>query len=156
MSDIIFTYNTIIKASHNKPEGYLDDILSKAEIIYDNENNITAVKLSRTAYELLKIKYTPGYKSSVVYGVGSELKKLLKKFGIVSISNCKCDKRAQTMNNNGVDWCENNIETIVNWMEEEAKNRNFPFVRYLATILVKKAIKNTKISQNLNKGTMGE
>lgn len=78
---------------------------------------------------------------------GTELKVLLSKIGITSNSNCSCDKRASEMNNNGCDWCENNIDTIVGWLREEAHKRNLPFIDMAGKILVKKAIKNARKNQ---------
>jgi hypothetical protein len=77
-------------------------------------------------------------------GVGTELKRLLRKFRIAEKTGCKCSKHSKEMNQKGPDWCEQNIETIVDWMQEEANRRHLPFVRTGAKILIRKAIKNTR------------
>jgi hypothetical protein len=77
-------------------------------------------------------------------GVGTELKKLLKTIGITASPTCACNARAKTMNENGIQWCEDNKDTIVGWLEEEANKRNLPFSSYLATILINFAIKKAK------------
>lgn len=48
------------------------------------------------------------------------------------------------MDTNGIEWCENNIDTIVGWLKEEASKRKLPFIDIAGKILVKKAISNTK------------
>lgn len=40
----------------------------------------------------------------------------------------------------GVEWCRNNLETIVGWLKEEADRRKMPFVEVGARQLVKLAI----------------
>jgi hypothetical protein len=77
-------------------------------------------------------------------GPGTELKKLLSKIGITATPNCSCNARAKIMDKNGSDWCENNIDTIVGWLKEEATKRNLPFINYAAKLLIKKAIKNAR------------
>jgi hypothetical protein len=77
-------------------------------------------------------------------GAGTELKKLLGKIGIKASPSCSCNKRAITMDNNGIEWCENNIDTIVGWLKEEATKRKLPFIDMAGRILVKRAISNAK------------
>ena len=77
-------------------------------------------------------------------GPGTELKKLLSKIGIKATPNCSCNKRAALMDTNGIEWCENNIDTIVGWLKEEANKRNLPFIDVAGRILVKRAISNAR------------
>ena len=77
-------------------------------------------------------------------GVGTELKKLLKIVGITASPTCSCNARAKMMNDNGIQWCEDNKDIIVGWLEEEANKRNLPFSPYLAKGLVNLAIKKAK------------
>lgn len=79
---------------------------------------------------------------------GTELKALLATMGIKASSNCACNKRALTMDINGCDWCEENIDIIVGWLREEAEKRNLPFVDIMGKILVKKALKNARKNKN--------
>ena len=76
--------------------------------------------------------------------MGTELKKLLSKIGIKATPNCSCNKRAILMDTNGIEWCENNIDTIVEWLKEEATKRKLPFIDMAGRLLVKQAIKNAK------------
>ena len=75
-------------------------------------------------------------------GVGTELKRLLGNFGIRSNAQCNCDQRALLMDEAGIEWCKSNIKVIVWWMSEEAIKRKLPFSKLLASLLVKRAIKN--------------
>ncbi|MCK9571489.1 hypothetical protein M0R72_21245 [Candidatus Pacearchaeota archaeon] len=77
-------------------------------------------------------------------GVGTELSKLLAKWHIRASEGCKCKSRALEMDRRGIEWCEKNIELIVDWLEEEATKRHLPFVRSLGKSLVNKAIRNAK------------
>ncbi len=79
-------------------------------------------------------------------GTGTQLEKLLRIIGITEKEGCKCGQRAAVMNSEGPDWCEQNIKTIVGWMKEEAQKRKLKllFNEKLATLLVKKAIKNAR------------
>jgi hypothetical protein len=83
-------------------------------------------------------------KISNTHGAGTELKKLLGKIGIKSSPTCSCNKRAALMDANGTEWCENNIDTIVGWLKEEATKRKLPFVEYAAKLIIKRAVSNAK------------
>jgi len=77
-------------------------------------------------------------------GPGTELKKLLKRFGITPTVNCKCNDRAAQMDRNGADWCKANLETIVGWLAEEAKSRHLPFSPFVGRRIIRRAIRNAK------------
>jgi hypothetical protein len=77
-------------------------------------------------------------------GPGTELKKLLKKIGITSTPTCSCNARANTMDKNGIEWCENNKETIIDWLQEEATKRKLPFIRFAGKKIVDMAIYRAK------------
>jgi hypothetical protein len=80
-------------------------------------------------------------------GPGTELKKLLSGIGIKAESGCKCADRARHMDfmeAKEPGWTQNNMEEILDWLEEEARKRNLPFVRAGARVLVKLAIRRAK------------
>lgn len=81
-------------------------------------------------------------------GPGTELKKLLGKIGIKSSPTCSCNKRAKTMDENGVEWCEQNVETICDWLQEEATKRKLPFVRLAGKAIINLAIRKAKKGNN--------
>lgn len=76
---------------------------------------------------------------------GTKLKSLLKSWlGVSASPNCSCNARARAMDDNEArepGWCEKNIDEIVGWLEEEARKRRLPFVRYAAKLLVRRAIR---------------
>lgn len=77
-------------------------------------------------------------------GPGAELKALLSKMGFSASESCACNKRAQVMNEKGIQWCEENIETICDWLAEESAKRNLPFIRSAGKLLIRMAIRNAK------------
>lgn len=78
-------------------------------------------------------------------GPGTELKALLKDWlGIQASPNCSCNARARQMDEWGPDLCEQNLQTIVGWLEEQARGRKLPFVRLAAEQAVKLAIRRAR------------
>ncbi|MDA8744807.1 hypothetical protein N9N28_09260 [Rubripirellula amarantea] len=76
-------------------------------------------------------------------GPGNELKKMLAWFAKPSES-CNCESRVETMNDWGVEGCLRNIDTITDWLLEEAEARGMPhgrFTRVVAKSLVQTAIR---------------
>jgi hypothetical protein len=77
-------------------------------------------------------------------GPGSELRKMLGSIGIHPRGEkCKCNERAQEMDERGPEWCAENIESILDWLEGEAKTRGLVgmlFVRSAARLVVNRAI----------------
>lgn len=78
------------------------------------------------------------------HGAGTELKSLLAKIGIQATPNCKCTQRAAIMDSRGIEWCEENIDTIVEWLREEATKRGLPFIDAAGRLLIRRAITNAK------------
>ena len=75
---------------------------------------------------------------------GTILSKMIKSVGIGMTDSCSCKAHAIEMNNNGNDWCEQNIDTIVGWLRDEAKRRNLPFIDAIGKLLVSRAIKKSR------------
>jgi hypothetical protein len=76
--------------------------------------------------------------------VGHHLSLLLKKLSIRHSAGCKCKAKEKYLNNAGANWCEQNIETIVEWLKEEASARGLPFFSTIARMLVRRAIANAR------------
>lgn len=95
-----------------------------------------------------------GAKKSKTYNgkPGTELKRLLSWFGQYATTGCGCVKHANVMDQRGCDWCEQNIETIVGWLKEEASQRSVlgfsldrvPGFEIGAHALVQQAIKKAR------------
>lgn len=77
-------------------------------------------------------------------GPGTILSGMISAMGIKSTPNCSCRRHALEMNQKGPDWCEENLGTILNWLEEESKKRNLPFVRTVAKMIVQRAINKSR------------
>jgi len=75
---------------------------------------------------------------------GTALKSLLASFGITATPDCPCTARAAEMDRRGCDWCEENIDTIVGWLREQAEARGLPFLDAAGRILVRRAIRNAR------------
>jgi hypothetical protein len=139
--------SSLKKAAERRPPGYQQDVLDSAE-----RNDGTFVHLTQEAYDALSAKYAnakPAPQQPVAWthpgGPGTELKKLLKDWlGIVASPNCSCNARARTMDEWGPDVCEQRIPEIVGWLEEQARGRNLPFVRFAAEQAVKMAIRRAR------------
>lgn len=76
-------------------------------------------------------------------GAGSILSNFLKKIGITSTPNCLCRQRAIEMNEKGSEWCLQNVETIVQWLKEEADKRQLLYQDWCIKALVNRAIKRS-------------
>lgn len=84
---------------------------------------------------------------------GTELTAILKTLGLGHLEGCKCKKRALQMDEWGPDGCAQRIDEIVGWLEEEAKNRKLPFIRWGARTLVQVAIRRARKHKTRPAGT---
>ena len=126
------------EAAKDKPQGYLEDVLS-----YVAERKDTYVLFENDDYYMLRDKYS-GDVDPMVRGPGSELHRLLGRFGMHMKKGCACKARMVQMNKWGCNGCEENIETIVGWLAEEAASRGLPFFNTVGRLLVKRAIHNAR------------
>ena len=79
---------------------------------------------------------------TIPQGPGTELATMLHKLGIAECTTC--NKHAKQMNKEGCDWCEENEETILQWLQEGAKRNHVPFIKPVAKWLLKKAIRRAR------------
>jgi len=82
-------------------------------------------------------------------GPGTELSKLLKRFGIEPTPTCQCRAKAAQMDAWGPDECARpeRIDEVVAVMREEAKSRGLPFLDAAGRLLVRRAIANARRAQ---------
>lgn len=73
-------------------------------------------------------------------GAGSELTRLLSFFWVRHTSGCQCSERASRMDEMGPEWCRENRDLILSWLQEEAQRRGIPFVRSVADMVLEAAI----------------
>lgn len=81
-------------------------------------------------------------------GPGTELARLLEWWGVKAEASCTCKARAAQMDRAGVEWCETNIESIADWLAEEAKRRGILFLRVAAIGLIHLAIRKAHRAGN--------
>lgn len=94
-----------------------------------------------------------GYFTNADYpeeGPGTELKKLMSWFNLKDSQGCKCKQRAIQMNAWGPDKCEENMELILEWLREAAKQENVFYSRAAAYVLVKTAITTSRLKNGSN------
>jgi hypothetical protein len=133
-----FTIKAVQQVAKHRPEGYLEEVFSSGTV--EGEK----VTLTDEAYRILVAKY----RAPVRPGVGTELKALLSKVGITASPTCSCNTKAEIMNRQGISWCEENVETICDWLQEEATKRKLPFVRLAGKALIHVAIRRAKRGTN--------
>ena len=82
-------------------------------------------------------------------GPGTELSKLLKRFGIEPTPTCKCRAKAAQMDAWGCDESSKPelIVEVVAVMREEATKRGLPFLDAAGRVLVRRAISNARREQ---------
>jgi hypothetical protein len=80
------------------------------------------------------------------HGPGTELSKLLKRFGIEPTPTCACRAKAAEMDAWGCDECEKpeRIAEVVAVMRAEAEARGLPFLDVAGRLLVRRAIQNAR------------
>ena len=83
---------------------------------------------------------------ATMHGPGTELSKLLKRFGIEPTPTCSCRAKAAQMDAWGCDECSKpeRIEEVLAVMREEATKRGLPFVDMAGRVLVRRAISNAR------------
>ena len=93
--------------------------------------------IDRESYDLNRISVT------TTQGVGTELKKILQKFGWLIKLNYAYNQKFMMMNNWGPDICDNKKRRlIVNWLIEEAVKLNIQHDEEHINLLLTKAINN--------------
>jgi hypothetical protein len=100
--------------------------------------------LSEEAFARLRAAYA----LPAIPGPGAELKVLLRRLGIVAKANCSCNKRSKIMDQQGCDWCEENIDTISGWLAEESKKRKLPYMHAAGKLLIRLAIRRARKKGN--------
>ena len=60
-------------------------------------------------------------------GVGTELSRIFSWFWFQADAGCNCKHYANEMNKNGIEWCKNNLPTIMGWVKEGAAKQGIDF-----------------------------
>ena len=130
------TQEALQKAAMHKPAGYLDEVMAASSRTEDGW-----VYFENAAFRGLLAKYSPERLSR---GPGTVLHDMLGTVGIHIKPGCACKARMEQMNKWGCDGCEANIETISEWMKEEAANRKLPYLSTVGRMLVRRAISTAR------------
>lgn len=67
------------------------------------------------------------HRTAPKFGVGFELKKVLRKLAIELPPRCVCNSRAMLLNDVGIDGVEKMRDKVLHWFEEEATKRALPY-----------------------------
>lgn len=105
------------------------------------EWGFTAKQTKATVVIPMKSKQTT---ELVEGGPGTFMYGSLKLLKLVFRKECKCKDRAKIMNDRGVDWCEQNQETILEWLRKEANNQGIFFIESIAQMLIRHSIKKAR------------
>jgi len=65
-------------------------------------------------------------------GPGTSLKEMFSLLLLDAKPECLCHQRSNYLDILGYRWAMDNIETVVDWLEDEARNRSMPFDRDVA------------------------
>lgn len=114
-------------APHRRP-GYLEAV-EAAALRADEE----AVWLDEDGYEALRLQYRR-------CGVGCQLTRILKRWGIVAQEECGCRGYAAQCDSWGPDGCTAREGEILTHLGEQAAARGLPFSRLAARLLLWRAI----------------
>jgi hypothetical protein len=118
-------------------------------VVHHSENCYGMTVLSKVAAERPEepIKpWPPMDDEGNTCGVGSNIKALLKTMGIEASANCGCNAQAARLDAIGPDACELEIESILDYMYEQAKARSLEslFVRPAVRIAIQLAIRRAR------------
>jgi hypothetical protein len=111
-----------------------------ARVLYSLQRVPPASIASNAWTYRLQISCPPEPRARTAEGPGSELTRLLNRFWIRYQPGCKCQDRAAQMDDMGPEWCRENRELILSWMEEEARRRGIPYLRVAAELVLEAAI----------------
>jgi len=130
-------------AERCRERGY--DLAEVAACIVSRDGDRLVVDESHPAYPRFS-RLPPPEPAPTPRGPGTELSKLLKRFGIEPTPTCQCRAKAQQMDLWGPDECERpeRIDEVVAVMRAEADARGLPFFDAAGRFLIKRAIKNAR------------
>jgi hypothetical protein len=127
--------SSLERVAAQRKAGYVDAVLAAAD-----RRSERFVYLGEEAFARLRAEYA----LPAIPGPGAELKTLLRRLGIVAKAGCACNQRAKIMDEQGCDWCEENIDTISGWLAEESKKRKLPYMHAAGKLLIRLAIRRAR------------
>ena len=125
-----------------RERGYTEEEVQGC-FVKDLDNGFWLVDVSHPAYPKPRDGWPGG--AAPCGGPGTELKKLFSRWlGVKATPNCSCNAHALEMDGWGPDACEQNMSTILGWLQEQAKGRGIPFFRYPVERVVLLAISRVR------------
>jgi hypothetical protein len=124
--------------------GYtLDEVMP---CVVSQDGDEWTIDVDHPAYP--RVSRLPEPPATPTHGPGTELSKLLKRFGIEPTPTCQCRAKSQQMDQWGCDEASKpeRIEEVVKVMREEATARGLPFIDAVGRMLVRRAIANARKS----------
>ena len=112
--------------------------------VLKTNGDIWTIDTSHPAYP--RVSRLPEPPAPLTHGPGTELSRLLRRFGISPTPTCACRAKQQQMDMWGPDECERpeRIDEVVAVMRTEAEARGLPFIDAAGRLLVKRAIANAR------------
>jgi hypothetical protein len=151
--DVSYIIRFAANKIHAQITGFPSLLTISEDLKYDD--NLSVQQLDRMLLEYLEPdpqeklqSLFPKSLKSDPNGPGSILSNMIASMGIKTTENCSCKKHAIEMNEKGIEWCEQNIDTILGWLKEESSKRKLPFVESIARLIVKRAISQSKRLKN--------
>ena len=124
--------------------GYtLDEVLP---CVVSQDGDEWTIDVYHPAYpRAAKAGYEPAT-AAPTHGPGTELSRLLKRFGIEPTPTCQCRAKQQQMDAWGCDECSKpeRIDEVVAVMRAAAAARGLPFLDIAGRLLVRRAIQNAR------------
>lgn len=120
-----------------------DDYDALGDYTASQREQLVREKLGSDPAAVLQSLFPPTLEQNP-YGPGTILSSMIKKFGIKMTPNCSCMAHAISMNKEGPDWCETNIDKILTWLKEESKKRKIPFIEPAVKLMVQQAINKSR------------
>jgi len=119
--------SAVHEVAPHRPPGYIAEVLNAGTAVSTSDGDF--LDIPDEVYDTLAAKYSGRL---AVKGPGSVLHRALESIGIQSLPSCPCLKRKAIMDQWGWTECQKpeRLDEIVGWMEEEAKLRGLPFVRF--------------------------
>lgn len=144
------TYHIVIKEIPFPILLFSGESYSEAGEISITKANERFLELADNDLESFLQKQFPKSLEDDPYGPGSILHGMFAALGIKSTPTCSCRRHAMEMNEKGIEWCEENLPTILSWLKDETQKRKLPWSETVASLVVKKAINRSKKYREAN------
>ena len=138
---MITTHRSNLEARCTERGYTLDEVLP---CVVSQDGDEWTIDVDHPAYP--RVSRLPEPPATPTHGPGTELSKLLKRFGIEPTPTCQCRAKQQQMDLWGCDEASRpeRIDEVVAVMLAEAEARGLPFLDVAGRMLVRRAIANAR------------